>query len=82
MSLLDGKYRKVLLHEGLQEPRAVALDPGQGYMYWTDWGDKPHIGKAGMDGSDARVIVNTSLGNVIDFFDMHAGPLGYCVNNR
>ena len=63
MSKLDGRYRKILLHEGLQEPRAIALDPAQGHLYWTDWGDKPHIGKAGMDGSQARVIVNTSLGS-------------------
>ena len=62
VSKLDGKYRKILLHEGLQEPRAIALDPSQGFLYWTDWGDKPHIGKAGMDGSDSRVIVNASLG--------------------
>ena len=60
-----GKFRKILLHEGLQEPRAIALDPAQGYLYWTDWGDKPHIGKAGLDGSEARVIVNTSLGKHI-----------------
>lgn len=31
-------------------------------MYWTDWGSNVHIGKAGMDGSNAHVIVNTSLG--------------------
>ena len=31
-------------------------------MYWTDWGNIPHIGKAGMDGSDQRIIVNASLG--------------------
>jgi Low-density lipoprotein receptor repeat class B. len=32
------------------------------YMYWTDWGDRPYIGKAGMDGSGQRIIVNDSLG--------------------
>lgn len=32
------------------------------YMYWTDWGNLPHIGKAGMDGSDQQIIVNASLG--------------------
>lgn len=31
-------------------------------MYWTDWGSNVHIGKAGMDGSNPRMIVNTSLG--------------------
>lgn len=32
------------------------------YLYWTDWGDRPHIGKAGMDGSVARVIISKGLG--------------------
>ena len=32
------------------------------YMYWTDWGNRnPHIGKAGMDGSEPRILINTSL---------------------
>ena len=31
-------------------------------MYWTDWGQAPHIGKAGMDGSGPRVIFNKTLG--------------------
>ncbi len=67
VSKLDGRFRKILLHEGLQEPRAIALDPSQGYLYWTDWGDKAHIGKVGLDGSQPRVIVNTSLGNVTKY---------------
>nr|CAD7417465.1 unnamed protein product [Timema poppensis] len=88
VSKLDGRYRKVLIKTGLEEPRAITLDPRQGphdhctsagnpsecsriiipilivcsYMYWTDWGDKPYIGKAGLDGSDQRMIVNDSLG--------------------
>lgn len=31
-------------------------------MYWTDWGSRPYIAKAGMDGSDVRIIVNETLG--------------------
>ncbi|KAK4327382.1 hypothetical protein Pmani_002145 [Petrolisthes manimaculis] len=62
VSKLTGLYRKVLVSEGLLDPRAIVLDPFHGYMYWTDWGNLPHIGKAGMDGSDQRIIVNTSLG--------------------
>ncbi|KAG8233630.1 hypothetical protein J437_LFUL001041, partial [Ladona fulva] len=62
VSKLDGHYRKVLINTGLQEPRAITLDPHNGYMYWTDWGDRPYIGKAGMDGTNRKVIVNDSLG--------------------
>lgn len=62
VSKLDGKYRKVLVRDKLQEPRAIVLDPHDGYMYWTDWGENPYIGKAGMDGSNPRPIVTESLG--------------------
>ncbi|XP_048242332.1 low-density lipoprotein receptor-related protein 6-like isoform X1 [Haliotis rufescens] len=51
VSNLDGTYRKVLFWEGLDQPRAIALDPANGYMYWTDWGENPKIERAGMDGS-------------------------------
>lgn len=30
VSKLDSRYRKVLISSGLQEPRAIALDPRQG----------------------------------------------------
>ncbi|XP_075238130.1 LDL receptor protein 1 isoform X2 [Lycorma delicatula] len=62
VSRLDGRFRKVILREGLQEPRAITVHPQQAYVYWTDWGDLPHIGKMGMDGSEPRVIVNKFLG--------------------
>ncbi|CAH2009921.1 unnamed protein product [Acanthoscelides obtectus] len=59
---LDGKYRRMLYSKGLEEPRALAVDPINRYMYWSDWGTKVHIGKIGMDGSDAKVIVKNNLG--------------------
>lgn len=31
-------------------------------MYWSDWGARAHIGRAGMDGAGARVIVAERLG--------------------
>lgn len=31
-------------------------------MYWTDWGDRPYIGKAGMDGTHFTKLINESLG--------------------
>jgi low-density lipoprotein receptor-related protein 1 (alpha-2-macroglobulin receptor) len=58
----NGRYRKVLINEKLDKPRAIVLDPYRKYMYWTDWGNLPHIGRAGMDGSDSKVIVTGNLG--------------------
>lgn len=62
VSTIDGKYRRVLVAEGLEEPRAVALHPLKGYMYWSDWGKDVHIGKAGMDGSNPQMIIKDNLG--------------------
>ncbi|XP_050407937.1 low-density lipoprotein receptor-related protein 6 [Patella vulgata] len=50
VSNLDGSYRTVLFWQGLDQPRAIALDPLNGYMYWSDWGETPKIERAGMDG--------------------------------
>ena len=30
-------------------------------MYWTDWGSRPRIEKAGMDGSHINTIVDTDI---------------------
>ncbi|KAM4553054.1 low-density lipoprotein receptor-related protein 5 isoform 1-T1 [Fundulus diaphanus] len=58
---LDGTSRKVLVWMDLDQPRAIALNPGQRYMYWTDWGEEPRIERAGMDGSSRKVIVNENI---------------------
>ena len=31
-------------------------------MYWTDWGEKPKIERANLDGTERIVLLNTSLG--------------------
>ena len=59
---LSGEFRRVVVSSGLQEPRALAVDPGEGRIYWSDWGDTPHIGRAGMDGSDQEIIIQAGLG--------------------
>ena len=62
VSTLAGDFTKVIIREGLQEPRALAVDPVHGWLFWSDWGDKPHIGRAGMDGSEVRILVSDNLG--------------------
>lgn len=32
-------------------------------MYWTDWGLNSNIGKAKMDGTQQRVLVDTGVGH-------------------
>uniref|UniRef100_A0A8D0ALX9 LDL receptor related protein 1 n=1 Tax=Sander lucioperca TaxID=283035 RepID=A0A8D0ALX9_SANLU len=73
VSKLNGAYRTVLVNNGLREPRAVAVDVRYGYLYWSDWGDNPHIGRIGMDGTNRSVIVEDKItwpnGLTLDFIN-------------
>ncbi|CAH1775549.1 unnamed protein product [Owenia fusiformis] len=46
----DNTKRSVLVSTDLDEPRAIVVDPHEGWMYWSDWGSKPRIEKISMDG--------------------------------
>jgi hypothetical protein len=48
--------RKTLITDHIQEPRAIALNPLDGWMFWTDWSEEARIERAGMDGSHRTVI--------------------------
>lgn len=43
------------------------------YLYWSDWGDNPHIGRIGMDGSNRSVIIQDKItwpnGLTLDFIN-------------
>ena len=45
----------------LQEPRAIAVYPEKGWLFWSDWGENPRIERAGMDVSHRSVIVDKSV---------------------
>lgn len=57
----DGSYRKVLIGTGIDEPRSIAVNPLDGWLYWSDWGDSARIERAGMDGSHRTVIVSHNI---------------------
>ncbi|XP_015037984.2 low-density lipoprotein receptor isoform X6 [Drosophila pseudoobscura] len=54
----DGNMGKVLIEDALDIPRSIALDPIEGWMYWSDWGASPRIERAGMDGSHRTTIIS------------------------
>ena len=60
---LNGENQKVLHQTKLVNPRAIAVDPQRGYLFWADWNrNSPKIERSFMDGSDRRTIVSTDLG--------------------
>ncbi|KAM5312338.1 low-density lipoprotein receptor-related protein 2-like [Glossophaga mutica] len=53
----------VVLDDGLNQPRSLALDPLNGLMYWSEKiGGESRIEQAGMDGSNRKVLINQGLG--------------------
>ncbi|KAH8295018.1 hypothetical protein KR018_005781 [Drosophila ironensis] len=54
----EGSMSKVLIEDALDTPRSIALDPIDGWMYWSDWGASPRIERAGMDGSHRTTIIS------------------------
>lgn len=56
-----GRHCLALVAEGLHKPRGLALNPSSAQMYWTDWGDRPHIGVAYMDGKDQEAFVDKDV---------------------
>ncbi|GAB6033222.1 Low-density lipoprotein receptor- protein 6 [Chamberlinius hualienensis] len=63
VSNFDGTKRKVLFWRGIDQPRAIALSPFDGLMFWTDWGEIPRVERAAMDGHNlSRVtIINQDI---------------------
>ncbi|KAL9950454.1 hypothetical protein ACROYT_G042950 [Oculina patagonica] len=58
VSELDGSFRRTLITEGIEKPSAIVVDPAEGLLYWTDWGDPAKIERASMDGSERQVLIS------------------------
>ncbi|XP_067140476.1 low-density lipoprotein receptor 1-like isoform X1 [Centruroides vittatus] len=57
---MSGK-KKTLIHTGNDKPRAIAVNPVEGWMFWTDYGNTAKIERAGMDGSHRQTIVSSDI---------------------
>lgn len=58
---LDGSFRKVLLRDNLDDPRAIILYPRLAYLFWADW-STPRIERCLFDGSDRKIILSFDIG--------------------
>ncbi|XP_048808618.1 low-density lipoprotein receptor-related protein 1B isoform X3 [Lagopus muta] len=54
---LDGTLRTTLIAGAMEHPRAIALDPRYGILFWTDWdANFPRIESASMSGAERKII--------------------------
>uniref|UniRef100_A0A8C4MYX3 LDL receptor related protein 1B n=1 Tax=Equus asinus asinus TaxID=83772 RepID=A0A8C4MYX3_EQUAS len=54
---LDGSLRTTLIAGAMEHPRAIALDPRYGILFWTDWdANFPRIESASMSGAGRKTI--------------------------
>ena len=68
-SNLDGSDRRLLLINTnnqspifvIDKPRAVAIDPFSGHIYWTDWGVIPKIEKMTLDRRNRHIIISSYI---------------------
>ncbi|KAL9960532.1 hypothetical protein ACROYT_G034004 [Oculina patagonica] len=61
VSDLEGNNRHILISPSLDQPRGIALDPNNGLMFWTDWGQTPKIERATLSGTQRVAIVTSNL---------------------
>lgn len=60
----DGKYCRGLVDElvfHIERPRSITLNPEQGHMYWSEWGTRPMIAIAQMDGKFAAPFISDDI---------------------
>ncbi|VDP36380.1 unnamed protein product [Heligmosomoides polygyrus] len=58
---IDGSMRATVVKGEVHNPRDIAIDPGRGLMFWTDWQDEnPRIERATMAGKNRSVIFKVS----------------------
>ncbi|XP_063994465.1 vitellogenin receptor-like [Diachasmimorpha longicaudata] len=58
----SGSHCAVIITEDTDKPRGLALHPATGELYWSDWGDRPHISRAEMNGKAMVPMVTEGLG--------------------
>ena len=55
---LNGSFRRTLVAGNMESPRAIALDPRHGILFWTDWeSGHPRIESCSMSGDGRKVVI-------------------------
>lgn len=54
---VNGSFRRTLVAGDMSSPRAIALDPREGLLFWTDWDNNdPRIERCSMAGEQRKII--------------------------
>ena len=61
MTNYNGEWTADVITENLEKPRSIAVHPKKGWLFWSDYGDRPRIEKAGMDGSSRVELVTENV---------------------
>lgn len=52
------RFRKVIIWDAIDLPRALAIAPQEGFLFWSDWGTLPKIERVSLDGDqNSRVVL-------------------------
>uniref|UniRef100_A0AAR5Q063 EGF-like domain-containing protein n=1 Tax=Dendroctonus ponderosae TaxID=77166 RepID=A0AAR5Q063_DENPD len=55
---LNGSFRRTLVAGEMESPRAIAVDPRDGYLFWSDWDNSaPRIERCSLAGLDRQIVV-------------------------
>ncbi|OQV14980.1 Low-density lipoprotein receptor-related protein 2 [Hypsibius exemplaris] len=59
----DGRHRIVLFAQNISRPRGITLDPRDGarFLFWTEWGERPRIERASLDGTARKSIITVKI---------------------
>lgn len=58
VSKLNGSFRRTLIAGDMESPRAIAVDPREGFLFWTDWDSQlPRIERCSMAGLNRQIVV-------------------------
>lgn len=74
---LDGRHRRTLLAGDMDSPRALAVDPNEGLLFWSDWeAAAPRIERCSAAGRRRRAVVR------VDALTDGAWPNGISLDHR
>lgn len=71
VSRTNGSCQYVVVHEGLDSPGSVAVDPSRGLLFWADKGQDGSLSRAALDGSSRSYVIPPPYPGLITDIALH-----------